>query len=75
FRSRKYKLVAIKVQPVKAKLPEEFRVKREIMSDPLKGMPELSPNPPEFEAGSYYLQERKEIIDKMHPEGFLWPEE
>ncbi|KIK52614.1 hypothetical protein GYMLUDRAFT_179974, partial [Collybiopsis luxurians FD-317 M1] len=61
--------------PVKVELPEEFRVKREITGDHLKGMLELSSNPPEFEAGSHYLQERKEITDKMHPEGFLWPEE
>jgi hypothetical protein len=38
-------------------------------------MPKLPTHPPEFTPGKRYTQERKEIIDKNHPEGFLWPEE
>lgn len=71
----KYKPVALKVRPVKATLPEEFRVERNIYGDPLEGMPELATHPPEFEPEGRYTEERKAIIDKNHPEGFLWPEE
>ncbi|KAF9254038.1 hypothetical protein L218DRAFT_1010187 [Marasmius fiardii PR-910] len=67
----KYKPVALKVKPVKVTLPEEFRVERKITGDPLEGMPELTAYPPEFEPEGRYMQERKEIIDKNHPEGFL----
>jgi hypothetical protein len=71
----KYKPVAIKVRPLKAELPAEFRITREIKGDPLKDMPVLPTNPPEFIPNERYTLERKEIIDKNHPEGFLWPEE
>ena len=75
FGSRKYKPVALKVRPVKAELPEEFRVRRHIFGDPLEGLPDLPTHPPEFTPGVRYTQERKEIIDKNHPEGFLTNEE
>ncbi|EEB88796.1 hypothetical protein MPER_13190 [Moniliophthora perniciosa FA553] len=38
-------------------------------------MPILPTNPPEFVETQRYNKERKGIIDKNHPEGFLWPEE
>ncbi|KIK60554.1 hypothetical protein GYMLUDRAFT_105420, partial [Collybiopsis luxurians FD-317 M1] len=38
-------------------------------------IPKLNSNPPEFKPTGQYTQERKEIIDKMHSENFLWPEE
>ena len=72
---RKYKPVALKVRPQLALMPEEFRVERNITSDPLAEMPKLNPNPPEFIPGERYTAERKEIIDKNHNEEFLWPEE
>lgn len=75
YGARKYKCVADKVQLVKASLPEEFRIQREIMGDPLEGMPELPTHPPEFQPAGWYMQERKEIIDQNHDEGFLWKEE
>ncbi|ESK81371.1 hypothetical protein Moror_3730 [Moniliophthora roreri MCA 2997] len=72
---RKYKPVDKKVHPVKATLPQEFHVKRQIIGDPLEGMPILPVHLPEFTLGERYTQERKDIIDKNHLEGFLWSEE
>jgi hypothetical protein len=46
---KKYKPVALKVKPLYQELPEKFRVKRNITGDPLKDMPVLNPNPPDFE--------------------------
>jgi hypothetical protein len=45
----KYKPVAQKVKPVIQELPSKFRIIRDIKGDPLAEMPELSPNPPNFE--------------------------
>jgi hypothetical protein len=72
---KKYKPVAKKVKPVAATLPENFRIMRKIEGDPLASMPQLSPNPPPFVPTGRYTQERKQIIDKAHPPGFLWPAE
>jgi hypothetical protein len=44
----KYKPVALKTRPVLQELPAKFRIKREIIGDPLAEMPKLSPNPPDF---------------------------
>jgi hypothetical protein len=55
----KYKAVALKVKPVVKELPAEFRIKREIVGDPLAEMPELSTSPPEFAPTERYTQERK----------------
>jgi hypothetical protein len=71
----KYKPVALKVKPVYAELPERFRIKREIKGDPLADMPKLNPHPPEFVPMGRYTQERKAEFDRIHEEGFLWPEE
>src|SRR5882762_7807268 len=61
----KYKPVAFKTRPVIQELPAEFRIKREIIGDPLAEMPELSPNPPEFVPTGRYTEERKEMMDKV----------
>jgi hypothetical protein len=71
----KYKPVALKTRPVVAELPGEFRIKREIIGDPLAEMPKLSPIPPEFEPTGRYTQERKEKMDERHKGEFLWDEE
>ena len=71
----KYKPVALKTRPVVQELPAEFRIKREIIGDPLAEMPKLSPNPPEFVPTDRYTQERKDQFDKVHKEDFLLPEE
>ncbi|KNZ74427.1 hypothetical protein J132_06939 [Termitomyces sp. J132] len=71
----KYKTVAKKVRPVLGTTPEEFRIERNIIGDPLKDMPPLNPNPPEFRPTGRYTEECKQIIDKAHQGEFLWPEE
>ena len=71
----KYKPVALKVRPVYAELPDRFRIKREVKGDPLADMPKLNPSPPFFVPVGRYTQERKEEFDRIHKEGFLWPEE
>ena len=48
FASKKYKPVALKVKPVYAELPEQFRIKQEIRGDPLKAMLCLNLRPPDF---------------------------
>ena len=35
----------------------------------------MSPNPPLFQPTGRYTADRRDIIDKVHPEGFLWPQE
>jgi hypothetical protein len=50
----KYKPVALKVKPVIQELPAEFRIKREILGDPLAEMPTLSPRPPDYEPTGRY---------------------
>ena len=75
YGARKYKPVAQKIRPVLAELPDKFRIQRKIIGDPLASMPALSPNPPPFQPTGRYTTERRDIIDKVHPEGFLWPQE
>lgn len=71
----KYKSVDKKIKPVIKELPAEFRIKREIKGDPLAGMPQLSPNPSDFEPTGRYTQERKDQFDNVHKGEFLLPEE
>jgi hypothetical protein len=71
----KYKPVALKTRPVIQELPPEFRIKREIIGDPLAEMPKLSPNPPDFVPTGRYTEERRDKIEKIHGEDFLLPEE
>ncbi len=75
FMTRKYKLVVQKVRPVMGGLPSEFRIERNIKGDPLKDMLTLSEWPPDFTPTGRYIEERKEQINKVHKEEFLWPEE
>ena len=71
----KYKPVALKTRPVIGELPGEFRIRREIIGDPLLEMPTLLVKPPEFEPTGRYTQERKEKMDEHHKDDFLWEEE
>ena len=75
FAGKKYKPVALKTKPVLATLPDKFRIIRNIRGDPLAEIPTLSPTPPPFIPTECYTQERKEYIDSIHNNGFLWPEE
>ncbi|CAK5276432.1 unnamed protein product, partial [Mycena citricolor] len=72
---KNYKPVARKIRPVLGSLPEQFRIVREIHGDPLDTLPTLAPIPPPFLPIGRYTTERRNIIDSLHPEGFLWPEE
>jgi len=71
----KYKPVALKTKPIIGELPAEFRILREIIGDPLKDMPNLLVNPPDFIPTGRYTQERKEKMDDRHKGDFLWEEE
>jgi hypothetical protein len=71
----KYKPVALKTRPVLQELPDKFRIRREIIGDPLAEMPKLSPNPPDFIPTGRYTEERRDKIDKKHDGNFLLPEE
>jgi hypothetical protein len=72
---KKYKPVATKVRPVIGELPEKSRILRKIIGDPLADLPVLNPLPPSFVSTTRYTLERRNQLDKSHPEGFLLPEE
>jgi hypothetical protein len=69
-----YKKVANKVRPVAMTLPEEFRIVRKILSNPLADMPKLPTLPPDFTPGRRYMKERMEAMP-VNKDDFLWPEE
>lgn len=71
---KKYKPVDKKVHSVPGTMPEQFRIVRKFPSDPLKELPELPVNPPDFVPGKRYTEERKNAMD-VNPDGFLTPEE
>ena len=71
---KKYKPVAQKVRSVVAPMPSHFRIERNIIGDPLRDMPELSPNPPPFIPTGRYTQERRDALHKQHVD-FLWLQE
>jgi hypothetical protein len=75
FLGKKYKPVADKVKPILAELPQKFRIERNIKGDPLAEMPTLNPCPPEFEAKGRYTDDRREVIEALHNDGLLEPEE
>jgi hypothetical protein len=73
---KKYKPVAKKVRSVLAPVPEQFRIVRNILGDPLADMPKLDPNPPsQFVPTSRYTIECRDITDKSHATDFLWQQE
>ena len=72
---KKYKPVAKKIRPTYTDLPEKFRIVRNIAGNPLATLPVLPTNPTSFVTTGRYTEERKAIIDKAHPDDFLWPAE
>lgn len=70
----KYKPVAKRVVPIQAHMPEEFRIKRTLPDDPLEGMLPLPTNPPPFEPGERYTQERHDA-QNVNPEGHMTEQE
>ena len=71
YTGKKYKPVALKVQPVETKLLSRFRITRNIKGNPLKDIPTLSANPPPFVLTRRYTEECKDVIDRAHPSDFL----
>lgn len=67
--------MAKKVKPVLVPLPDQFRIVRRIVGDPLADMPPLSPHPPLSVPTGRYTQERKDAMDKLYGGDFLWPDE
>ena len=70
---KKYKPVAKKVRPVIASVPNKFRIERNIIGDPLAGLPILSHNPPPFVPTGCYTEERKCALQERHG-AFLLPD-
>ena len=58
----KYKTVDKKVRPVAMPIPEELKVKRAFPSDPLKDLPRLPRQPPEFTPTDKITMERMEKL-------------
>jgi len=73
--AKKYKPVTLKVKLILGTLPERFRITREIIGDPLKNMPKLSKQPPEFQTKEHYNLDYKGKLDTVYSSGFLWLEE
>ena len=69
-----YKPVAKKIKPVIAKLPEKYRIVRNINGKPLESMPSLDPNPPPFQPTGRYTEEHRDKVDMNHQD-FLLPKE
>ena len=74
-KKKPYKPVARKVRAQLAELPETFRIKRNIVGNPLESMPTLDANPKPFAPTERYTEERKNKIDDIHSGDFLWEQE
>jgi len=55
-------------------LPEDFQIIQHIPTDPLKTLPEISFNLPNFFPEECYTLKRKSAMN-VNQEQFLWPEE
>ena len=73
--AKKYKPVALKIRPVLGELPDRYRIRREIIGDPLASLPQLPVQPPEFTPKGRYTSERKEKMEAGHDPDFLTSEE
>ena len=69
-----YKRVDRKIKPVPGVFPEDARVLRRFPEDPLKSLPPLPTNPPEFIPTERLTEERLKEL-QINSDGFLWPEE
>ena len=72
---KKYKPVARKVRPILDTLPSRFRIKRNIVGEPLADLPTLSPHPPPSTPCGRYTEEQCAKMDDLHSTDFLWPAE
>jgi hypothetical protein len=74
FATKKYKKVENKVRPVATTTPDEARVIRRWVDDPLDSLPDVEMNPGPFRPTKRLTKERWETL-KIGKDGFLWPEE
>ena len=72
---KKYKPVTQKARPIIGDLPSCFCIVQNIIGDPLTDLPQLSLLSPCFWLTGHYSKEQKQIIDRIHDDEFLWPEE
>jgi hypothetical protein len=71
---KKYKPVHLKVKPVIRKLPDKFRIIRNIIGDPLKDLPTLPTDPLRSKPTGCYTKEPKDKFDTLN-DSFIWPSE
>jgi len=57
------------------KLPQEFRIVRNITGNPLEELLDIPVKPPPSKPCRRYTEERIRTMDNTHKEGFLWLEE
>jgi len=69
-----YKKTANQIKPVVTILPKDFWIIQCISTDPLKTLPEISFNLPNFSPGECYTFKCKSAMN-VNQEQFLWPEE
>ncbi|KNZ80379.1 hypothetical protein J132_06116, partial [Termitomyces sp. J132] len=70
-----YKPVAMKTKPVASHVSEDFRIKCQIIGNPLVTIPQLNPNPPPFIPTKRLTSERQAKLVKDHDTGFLTTDE
>lgn len=69
-----YKSVVKKVRMVPMAMLAKYRIMWQLPDDPLAGLPELPPHPPDCVPGTHFMQERADKLD-LDPTKWLWPEE
>jgi hypothetical protein len=74
FITRRYKKVENKVRPIATTTPDEARVIRRWVDNPLDSLPSVNPNPSPFQPKGRLTQERWEGL-RIGEDGFLLPEE
>ena len=73
---KKYKPVHLKTRPIKAELPQQYRIVRDIKGDPLADMPKLDyAHIPDPIPTGRYTEERMRATDALHSGDFLFEEE
>jgi len=71
---RPYKSALLKVKPLNAQMPEEYRIVRRRPSDPMLSLPKISHQPPDFVPTLYMTEERMSWFG-MDQADHLWPSE
>ena len=74
---KKYKPVAVKVRPLKAPVPEYFRIIRHITGNPLANLPQINYTniPPFVPTGRYTAERAKDFEERHRARNFLQEEE